>query len=179
MYNFSRMVRAVDNRAHRIYMDTKQYRKEIEESNACMSALGVLNSYKTALLNESRDATLLEASKALEAAKVAYNKAANNVVLGDSTYNKLQTECVRTSVSEFCHRHNLPNLAKWFDANGKDTQTSIIDTAQKLASNLKSLHDSFSKGAKVARKKAKTIDELKAEAAAILAKVASMENGDK
>ena len=160
-------------------MDTKTYVNEIKASEKNLNALAVLNSYKSALLKESKDAELLEATKTLEAAKVAYNKAANKVVLGDDTYNKLQTESVRTAVSEFCHAHKLPTFARWFDENGKDTQIDIIDTPQKLGSHLKALHDSFAKGAKVARKKAKTIDELKAEAAAILARVASMENGDK
>ena len=160
-------------------METKVYVSEVKASAECIKSLDVLSGYKSALLKESKDADLLEATKALETAKVAYNKAANKVVLGDSTYNKLQTECVRTFVSEFSHKHNLAAFATWFDDNGKDTQTGIIDTPQKLGSHLKALHDSFTKGAKVARKKAKTIDELKAEAAAILAKVASMENGEK
>lgn len=142
-----------------------------------MNSLDVLNAYKVALLRSSNDPQLKDAAKDLEAAKVAYQKAANKVVLGDDTYNKLQTECVRAAVSEFSHTHNLPKFGIWFDDNGKDTQINIIDTPQKLGSHLKSLHDSFTKGAKVARKKARTIDELKAEAAAILAKVASMENG--
>ena len=160
-------------------METKAYVSEVKASAKCSAALEVLNGYKAALLKESKAGELLEAAKALEAAKVAYNKAANSVVLGDNTYNKLQTECVRAAVSEFSHAHNLGTFATWFDDNGKDTQESIIDTAQKLGSHLKSLHDSFAKGAKVARKKAKTIDELKAEAAAILAKVADMESKGK
>lgn len=150
-------------------METKVYVSEIKESAKCSTALDVLNAYKVALLKESKDPKLLEATKALEAAKVAYQKAANNVVLGDSEYNNLQTECVRAAVSEFSHTHKLPNFATWFDDNGKDTQTSIIDTPQKLGSHLKTLHDNFAKGAKVARKRAKTARELRAEALALLA----------
>lgn len=156
-------------------MDTKAYRVEIEKSAKCIGALSVLNSYKSALLKESKDPQLLKAAKALEAAKVAYNKAAVNVVLGDKDYLALQTECVRVSVSEFSRTHILPNLFTWFNDNNKDEQTSIIDTAQKLASNLKTLHDNFAKGAKVARKRAKTAAELRAEALAMLAKANELE----
>ena len=150
-------------------METKVYVSEVKESVKCSTALEVLNAYKVALLKESKDSKLLEATKALEAAKVAYQKAANGVVLGDSEYNNLQTECVRAAVSEFSHTHKLPNFATWFDDNNKDDQTSIIDTPQKLGSHLKDLHDNFTKGAKVARKRAKTAAELRAEALALLA----------
>lgn len=156
-------------------METKAYVLEVKDSAKCSVALEVLNAYKVALLKESKDSKLLEAAKALEAAKVAYQKAANNVVLGDSEYNNLQTECVRTAVSEFSHAHKLPNFAIWFDDNEKDTQTAIMDTPQKLGSHLKELHDNFAKGAKVARKRAKTAAELRAEALALLAKADNLE----
>lgn len=156
-------------------METKAYVSEIKDSAKCSVALEVLNAYKVALLKESKDSKLLEATKALEAAKVAYQKAANNVVLGDSEYNNLQTECVRAAVSEFSHAHKLPNFAVWFEDNEKDTQTAIIDTPQKLGSHLKSMHDSFTKGAKVARKRAKTARDLRAEALALLAQANQLE----
>lgn len=156
-------------------METKAYVSEVKESVKCSSALEVLNAYKVALLKESKDSKLLEAAKALEAAKVAYQKAANNVVLGDSEFNNLQTECVRAAVSEFSHAHKLPSFAVWFEDNEKDTQTAIIDTPQKLGSHLKSMHDSFAKGAKVARKRAKTARDLRAEALALLAQANQLE----
>ena len=156
-------------------METKSYVSEVKDSAKCSVALEVLNAYKVALLKESKDSKLLEAAKALEAAKVAYQKASNGVVLSDSEYNNLQTECVRAAVSEFSHAHNIPNFATWFDDNGKDTQTSIIDTPQKLGSHLKSMHDSFTKGAKVARKRAKTARDLRAEALALLAQANQLE----
>lgn len=156
-------------------METKAYVSEIKDSAKCSVALEVLNAYKVALLKESKNSKLLEAAKALEAAKVAYQKAANNVVLGDSEYNNLQTECVRAAVSEFSHAHKLPNFVTWFEDNEKDTQTAIIDTPQKLGSHLKSMHDSFTKGAKVARKRAKTARDLRAEALALLAQANQLE----
>lgn len=156
-------------------METKSYVSEVKDSAKCSVALEVLNAYKVALLKESKDSKLLEAAKALEAAKVAYQKASNDVVLSDSEYNNLQTECVRAAVSEFSHAHNIPNFATWFDDNGKDAQTSIIDTPQKLGSHLKSMHDSFTKGAKVARKRAKTARDLRAEALALLAQANQLE----
>lgn len=156
-------------------METKVYVSEVKESAKCSVALEVLNAYKVALLKESKDSKLLDAAKALETAKAAYQKAANNVVLGDSEYNNLQTECVRSAVSEFAHTHQTPNFATWFDDNGKDTQIAIIDTPQKLGSHLKELHESFAKGAKVARKRAKTARELRAEALALLAQANQLE----
>lgn len=156
-------------------METKVYVSEVKESAKCSSALEVLNAYKVALLKESKDSKLLEATKALEAAKVAYQKAAKNVVLGDRDYNNLQTECVRAAVSEFSHTHKLPNFAVWFDDNEKDTQTAIIDTPQKLGSHLKDLHENFAKGAKVARKRAKTAAELRDKALALLAQANEIE----
>ncbi len=158
-------------------METKQYVSELSEKSA--NALSVLNAYKSALIKESKDSKLLEAAKALESAKVAYQKAVNTVVLGDSGYKNLQTECVRGAVSEFAHAHNAPAFLQWFNDNGKDEQTGVIDTLQRLGSHIKGLHDSFAKGAKVARKKAKTLEELKAEAAEMLAKIAAIENGGK
>lgn len=156
-------------------METKAYVSEVKESVKCSSALDVLNAYKVALLKESKDSKLLAATKALEAAKVAYQKAAKDVVLGDIDYLNLQTECVRAAVSEFSHTHKLPNFAVWFDDNEKDTQTAIIDTPQKLGSHLKDLHENFAKGAKVARKRAKTAAELRAEALALLAQANEIE----
>ena len=147
-------------------MDTKKYVAEISANENVVDSLATLNAYKSELLNTSKDSDLLEAAKALEAAKRAYKKAANSVVLGDSIYLNIQTECVRTAVSEFSHTHKLAAFFAWFDENGKDEQSVIIDTPQKLGSKLKSLHDSFVSGSKVARKKKASIDELRAQLAA-------------
>ena len=141
-------------------MDTKKYVAEISANENVVDSLATLNAYKSELLNTSKDSDLLEA------AKRAYKKAANSVVLGDSIYLNIQTECVRTAVSEFSHTHKLAAFFAWFDENGKDEQSVIIDTPQKLGSKLKSLHDSFVSGSKVARKKKASIDELRAQLAA-------------
>lgn len=147
-------------------MDTKKYVVEISANENVVDSLATLNAYKSELLNTSNNSDLMEAAKALEAAKRAYKKAANSVVLGDSLYLNLQTECVRTAVSEFSHTHKLGAFFAWFDENGKDEQTAIIDTPQKLGSKLKALHDAFASGSKVARKKKASIDDLRAQMAA-------------
>lgn len=147
-------------------MDTKKYVAEISANENVVDSLATLNAYKSELLNTSKDTDLLEAAKALETAKRAYKKAANSVVLGDRLYLNLQTECVRTAVSEFSRTHRLAAFFAWFDENGKDEQTAIVDTPQKLGSKLKALHDSFASGSKVARKKKASIDELRAQLAA-------------
>ncbi len=156
-------------------METKIYVSEFKNSANCGEKLEVLSAFKAALLKESKDEKLLETAKALENARAAYQKEFTRVVLSDSEYNKLQTECVRTAVSEFSHKHNLPTFATWFDDNGKDTQTVLIDTPQRLGAHVKALHDSFTSGAKVARKKAKSLQELRAEAAKLLAEAEELE----
>lgn len=125
--------------------------------------LSALNQYKSELLTNCKDSGYLEAKKAFEAAKAALKKLENKVILGNELYLNLQTECVRTAVSEFSHTHKLAAFFAWFDNNGKDEQTAIIDTPQKLGSKLKALHDSFASGSKVARKKKASVDELQAQ----------------
>lgn len=160
-------------------MDTKKYVAEVSANENVANSLAALNEYKTTLLKESKDSKLVNAAKALEAAKVAYKKESIRVVLADKLYNELQTTTVRTAVSEFSHTHNLPNLFTWFDTNGKDEQVGIIDTIQKLGSHLKSLHDSYAAGNKVARKKKTTLSELQAQMAELQAQMAELQNGGK
>lgn len=144
-------------------MDTKKYVAEISANENVVLSLSALNQYKSELLTNCKDSEYLEAKKAFEAAKAALKKLENKVILGNELYLNLQTECVRTAVSEFSHTHKLPNFFAWFDKNGKDEQTKIIDTPQKLGSKLKDLHDSFAAGSKVARKKKASVDELQAQ----------------
>ena len=158
-------------------MDIKDYVGEIIRSGKTPEVLATLNAYKSELLKESKDSKLVEAAKALEAAKVAYKRESTRVVLADKGYNDLQTLAVRTTVSEFAHTHNLPSFFAWFDANGKDNQVGIIDTPQKLGSHLKSLHDSFAAGNKVAKKKKATLSELQAQMLALQAQMAALQNG--
>lgn len=143
------------------------------KSAVLSQSLEVLNSYRKKLLSECNDKEIVEAKKALETARANYNKLATKYVLSDSAYCNLQTECVRTAVSEFSRNHNLPNFFTWFDNNGKDKQTSIIDSLQRLGSKLSDLHHKFVGGAKVAKKKSETITDLQKQIADLQAKLAA------
>ena len=149
------------------------YVSECKKSAVLSQSLEVLNSYRKKLLSECNDKEIVEAKKALETARANYNKLATKYVLSDSAYCNLQTECVRTAVSEFSRNHNLPNFFTWFDNNGKDKQTSIIDSLQRLGSKLSDLHHKFVGGAKVAKKKSETITDLQKQIADLQAKLAA------
>lgn len=149
------------------------YVSECKKSVVLSQSLEVLNSYRKKLLSECNDKEIVEAKKALETARANYNKLATKYVLSDTAYCNLQTECVRTAVSEFSRTHNLPNFFAWFDNNGKDKQTSIIDSLQRLGSKLSDLHRKFVGGAKVAKKKSETITDLQKQIADLQAKLAA------
>lgn len=148
------------------------YVSECKKSTVLSQSLEVLNSYRKKLLAEATDNELVTAKKELESARAKYNKLATEYVLADTAYCNLQTECVRTAVSEFSRTHNLPNFFAWFDNNGKDKQTSIIDSLQRLGSKLSDLHHKFADGAKVARKKTESISDLQKQIAELQAKLA-------
>ena len=148
------------------------YVSECKKSVVLSQSLEVLNSYRKKLLSECNDKEIVEAKKALETARANYNKLATKYVLSDTAYCNLQTECVRTAVSEFSRTHNLPNFFAWFDNNGKDKQTNIIDSLQRLGSKLSDLHHKFVGGAKVAKKKSETITDLQKQIADLQAKLA-------
>lgn len=149
------------------------YVTECKGSAVLAQSLDVLNSYRKKLLSECTDKEVVEAKKSLEVARAKYNKLATNYVLSDESYCNLQTEVVRGAVSEFSRKHKLPNFFKWFDDNGKDTQTTIIDSLQRLGSKLCSLHQAFSSGAKVAKKKSESISDLQKQIAELQAKLAA------
>lgn len=149
------------------------YVNECKKSAVLSQSLGVLNSYRKKLLSEATDSELVAAKKELENARAKYNKLSANYVLSDSSYCNLQTECVRAAVSEFSHNHNSPNFFKWFNDNGKDKQTSIIDSLQRLGSKLSVLHRKFADGAKVAKKKTESISDLQKQIADLQAKLAA------
>ena len=92
-------------------------------------------------------------------------------MLSDESYCNLQTEVVRSAVSEYSRRHKLPNFFKWFDDNGKDVQTTIIDSLQRLGSKLCALHQAFASGAKVAKKKSESISDLRKQLEELQAKL--------
>ena len=149
------------------------YVSECKKSVVLSQSLEVLNSYRKKLLSECNDKEIVEAKKALETARANYNKLATKYVLSDTAYCNLQTECVRTAVSEFSRTHNLPNFFAWLDNNGKDKQTSIIDSLQRLGSKLSDLHHKFVGGANVAKKKSETITDLQKQIADLQAKLAA------
>lgn len=149
------------------------YVTECKGSAVLAQSLEVLNSYRKKLLSECNDKEVIDAKKALESARAKYNKLATNYVLSDESYCNLQTEVVRSAVSEFSRKHKLPNFFTWFDNNGKDKQTTIIDSLQRLGSKLCSLHQAFSSGAKVAKKKSESISDLQKQIAELQAKLAA------
>lgn len=148
------------------------YVSECKGSAILAQSLEVLNSYRKKLLSECTNKEVVDAKKELEKARERYNKLATNYVLSDESYCNLQTECVRSAVSEFSRKHKLPNFFAWFDTNGKDKQSKIIDSLQRLGSKLCELHQNFSSGAKVARKKTESISDLQKQIAELQAKLA-------
>ena len=149
------------------------YVKECKESAILVESLETLNDYRKKLLSECNDKDVVEAKKALESARANYNKLATKYVLSFSDYCNLQTEVVRSAVSEYSKKHKLPNFFAWFDNNNKDVQTTIIDSLQRLGSKLCALHQAFASGAKVAKKKSESITDLQKQIAELQAKLAA------
>ena len=149
------------------------YVAECKCSAVLAQSLDVLNSYRKKLLSECTDKEVVEAKKALDSARANYNKLATKYVLSDESYCNLQTECVRSAVREYSRKHKLTNFFTWFDNNGKDKQTTIIDSLQRLGSKLCALHQAFSSGAKVAKKKSESISDLQKQIAELQAKLAA------
>lgn len=149
------------------------YVSECKSSATLSQCLDVLNSYRKKLLSECTDKEVVEAKKTLDNARANYNKLATNYVLSDTDYCNLQTEVVRSAVSEYSKKHKLPNFFAWFDNNNKDVQTTIIDSLQRLGSKLCALHQAFASGNKVAKKKSETISDLQKQIADLQAKLAA------
>lgn len=150
------------------------YVAECKENATIVASLEVLNDYRKTLLSECTAPDVVAARKELEEARSKYNKLATAYVLGDTSYCNLQTECVRAAVSEFSHTHNVPRFFQWFNDNGKDEQTSIIDSVQRLGSKLASLHTSFASGSKVARKQKASEEDLTERIAQLQAELAAL-----
>lgn len=147
------------------------YVTECKGSEVLAQSLEVLNSYRKKLLSECKDNEVIEAKKALDVARAKYNKLATNYVLSDESYCNLQTEVVRSAVREYSRKHKLTNFFTWFDNNGKDKQTTIIDSLQRLGSKLCALHQAFASGAKVAKKKSESISDLRKQLEELQAKL--------
>ena len=120
------------------------YVSECKGSAILAQSLDVLNSYRKKLLSETTDSELVAAKKELESARAKYNKLATKYVLSDSAYCNLQTECVRTAVSEFSRTHNLPNFFVWLDNNGKDKRgEKLVETDEDRLENRTDFSDAF------------------------------------
>lgn len=154
--------------------NVSSYVSECKENATIVASLEVLNDYRKTLLSECTANDVVTARKELEAARSKYNKLATAYVLGDVNYSNLQTECVRAAVSEFSHTHNVPRFFQWFNDNGKDEQTTIIDSVQRLGSKLASLHTSFASGSKVARKQKANEEDLTERIAQLQAELAAL-----
>lgn len=150
------------------------YVAECKENATIVAGLEVLNDYRKSLLSECTNKEVATARKEMEEARSKYNKLATAYVLGDASYRNLQTECVRAAVSEFSHTHNVPRFFQWFNDNGKDEQTSIIDSVQRLGSKLAALHTSFASGSKVARKQKASEEDLTERIAQLKAELAAL-----
>lgn len=150
------------------------YVAECKENATIVASLEVLNDYRKALLSECTNKEVVTARKEMEEARSKYNKLATAYVLGDESYCNLQTECVRAAVSEFSHTHNVPRFFQWFNDNGKDEQTTIIDSVQRLGSKLASLHTSFASGSKTARKQKASEQDLTERIAQLQAELAAL-----
>ena len=146
------------------------YVAECKENATIVASLEVLNDYRKALLSECTNKEVVAARKEMEETRSKYNKLATAYVLGEASYCNLQTECVR----EFSHTHNVPRFFQWFNDNGKDEQTSIIDSVQRLGSKLASLHTSFASGSKVARKQKASEEDLTERIAELQAQLAAL-----
>lgn len=150
------------------------YVAECKENATIVASLEVLNDYRKSLLSECTNKEVVTARKEMEEARSKYNKLATAYVLGDASYCNLQTECVRAAVSEFSHTHNVPRFFQWFNDNGKDEQTTIIDSVQRLGSKLASLHTSFASGSKVARKQKASEEDLAERIAQLQSELAAL-----
>lgn len=154
--------------------NVSSYVSECKENATIVASLEVLNDYRKTLLSECTNNEVVAARKELETARSKYNKLATAYVLGDESYSNLQTECVRAAVSEFSHTHNIPRFFQWFNDNGKDEQTTIIDSVQRLGSKLAALHTSFASGSKVARKQKASEEDLTERIAQLQAELAAL-----
>ena len=180
LYNhkaFVRVALCVEKRKNNMTTNNKSnvsaYVAECKENATIVASLEVLNDYRKTLLSECTNTEVIAARKALEEARSKFNKLATAYVLGEESYSNLQTECVRAAVSEFSHTHNVPRFFQWFNDNGKDEQTTIIDSVQRLGSKLASLHTSFASGSKVARKQKASEEDLTERIAKLQAELAA------
>ena len=81
---------------------------------------------------------------------------------------------VSVYVSECKENATIVASLEVLNDNGKDEQTTIIDSVQRLGSKLASLHSSFASGSKVARKQKASEEDLTERIAQLQAQLAAL-----
>lgn len=153
-------------------MKKSLFKSEFEKYSDLMLSL---NAIKTDIENNSTDAKLLDARKAKAEAQRRYTKTLYAVTLSDREYLTLQTEIIRKAVLNFSREHNCKGFYVWFDKNGKDKQTRIIDTTQRLLSYVTDLYKDYQSGIEKASTKAKEKLSKAEQIAALKAQLAALE----
>ncbi len=139
--------------------------KELTKNTKTLSNLELLSDTRKALINEclkyGANKEIAQAREELDAAREKFNRLSTAYCLTDSEYCQFQTEIVRAAVHEFSRVHGCKGFATWFDRNDKDVQTTVIDSVNRLASEINRLYSEYIPAAKVARKKALSSFQLK------------------
>lgn len=148
-------------------LKSKFVAEEIAKDATLCTQLDRLNEFRTQLVAEelsayNGDAALKTARAALDEARAAYQKAVTAFVLADDDYKQFQTEIVRLAVHQFGTTHSMPGFVSWFDNNGKDEQTAVIDSISLVAREIVRLHASFEPAQKAARFRKNSVSDLRA-----------------
>lgn len=148
-------------------LKSKFVASEIAKDTTLCTQLERLNEFRTQLIAEelsayNGNAALKAARAALDDARAAYQKAATAFVLEDRDYKQFQTEIVRIAIHNFGTTHSMPGFVSWFDNNGKDEQTSVIDSVSLLAREITRLHTAFEPAQRAARTRKNSVDDLRA-----------------
>lgn len=141
--------------------------EEIAKNATLCAQLDRLNEFRTQLVAEelsayNGSATLKAARAALDDARAAYQKAVTAFVLADSDYKQFQTEIVRLAVHQFGTTHSMGGFVSWYDGNGKDEQTTVIDSISLVAREIVRLHSAFAPAQKAARFRKNSVNDLRA-----------------
>lgn len=153
-------------------MKKSLFKTEFEKYESLMLSL---NALKSEIESTSTDTALISARKAKIEAQRQYTKALYNVTLADKEYLTLQTEIVRKAIINFSREHKCKGFLTWFEDNGKDKQTRIIDTTQRLLSHVTDLYKEYQSGATKASAKAKEKLSKAEQIAALKAQLAALE----
>ena len=124
-------------------MKLSEFKKEFEKYATSTEAL---NGIRIDIERTSKDDKLLAARAAKEEAQRQYTRNLNRCVMADKEYIQLQRQVVTIAVHEFAANHNCKGFAKWYDDNGKDEQTTVIDSCQRLLSHVVRLYKQYKAG---------------------------------